>query len=82
MADEKKPEEKKEEKKQEKPKAEDKLVVSKHSIKIKGKEIKYTVTTGTMVLKEERRERHRGGKRRLRSDQAKVQKEAGSLLAQ
>jgi len=49
MANEKKPEEKKEEK----PQAVDKLVESSHSIKIKGKEIKYTVTTGTMVLKEE-----------------------------
>ena len=49
MADEKKPEEKKEDK----PKAEDKFVVTKHSIKIKGKEIKYTVTAGTMILKEE-----------------------------
>ena len=49
MADEKKPEEKQ----QEKPKAEDKLVESKHSITIGGREIKYTVTAGTMVLKEE-----------------------------
>src|SRR5260221_3926871 len=55
MAEEKKPEEKKEEK----PKAEDKLVVSKHSIKIKGKEIKYTVTAGTMVLKEETADREK-----------------------
>src|SRR6185503_9713609 len=47
--DEKKPEEKKEEK----PKAFDKLVESKHSIKVKGKEVKYTVTAGTMILKEE-----------------------------
>ena len=42
-----------EEKKEEKLKAEDKLVETKHSIRIGGKEIKYTVTTGTMVLKEE-----------------------------
>ena len=55
MAEEKKPEEKKEEK----PKAEDKLVVSKHSIKIKGREIKYTVTAGTMVLKEETADREK-----------------------
>jgi carboxypeptidase C (cathepsin A) len=53
MAEEKKPEEKKEEKKEEKPKAVDKLVESQHSIKIKGKEIQYTVTAGTMVLKQE-----------------------------
>ncbi|MEP7137125.1 MAG: peptidase S10 [Chloroflexota bacterium] len=59
MAEEKKPEEKKEEKKEDKPKAEDKLVVSKHSIKIKGKEIKYTVTAGTMVLKEETTDREK-----------------------
>jgi carboxypeptidase C (cathepsin A) len=59
MADEKKPEEKKEEKKEEKPKAEDKMVVTKHSIKIKGKELKYTVTAGTMVLKEETADREK-----------------------
>src|SRR5258708_40079483 len=52
-------EKKTEEKKEEKPKAEDKLVVSKHSIKIKGKEIKYTVTAGTMVLKEETADREK-----------------------
>lgn len=45
-----KTEEKKEE---EKPTPKDNLVQSKHSIKIGGKLIKYTVTTGTMVLKEE-----------------------------
>ena len=55
MAEEKKPEEKKEEK----PKAEDKLVESKHSIKIGGREIKYTVTAGTMVLKEETTDREK-----------------------
>src|SRR5258706_8483738 len=55
MAEEKKPEEKKEEK----PKAEDKLVVSKHSIKIKGKKIKYTITAGTMDLKEETADREK-----------------------
>jgi len=55
MADEKKAEEKKEDK----PKPEDKLVVSKHSIKIKGREIKYTVTAGTMVLKEETADREK-----------------------
>ena len=55
MAEEKKLEEKKEEK----PKAEDKLVVTRHSIKIKGREIKYTVTAGTMVLKEETADREK-----------------------
>ena len=59
MAEEKKPEEKEEEKKEEKPKAVDKLVESRHSIKIKGKEIKYTVTAGTMVMKEETTDREK-----------------------
>ena len=63
MADEKKPEEKKPEKngekKEEKPKVVDKLVESQHSIKIRGKEIKYTVTTGTMVLKQETADREK-----------------------
>jgi carboxypeptidase C (cathepsin A) len=45
-----KTEEKKEE---EKPIPKDNLVQSKHSVKIGGKLIKYTVTTGTMVMKEE-----------------------------
>lgn len=45
--------EKPEEKKEEKPTPKDNLVESKHSVKIGGKEIKYTVTTGTMILKEE-----------------------------
>lgn len=59
MAEEKKSAEKKEEKKDEKPKAEDKLVVTKHTLKIKGREIKYTVTAGTMVLKEETGDREK-----------------------
>jgi len=50
----KKPEEKQEEKKkEEKPAPKDNLVESRHTVSIGGKEIKYTVTTGTMVLKEE-----------------------------
>jgi carboxypeptidase C (cathepsin A) len=49
MAEPKKPEEKKDEK----PAPKDNLVESKHSVRIAGKEIKYTVTTGTMVLREE-----------------------------
>jgi len=44
---------KSEEKKEEKPTPKDNLVVTKHSVKIGGKVIKYTVTTGTMVMKEE-----------------------------
>lgn len=67
MPEEKKPEEKpvlgkgegKEERKEEKPKAVDKLVESKHAIRIKGKEIRYTVTAGTMVLKEETTDREK-----------------------
>lgn len=56
----KKPEEeKKDEKKEEKPKAVDKLVETKHSITIGGREIKYTVITGTMVLKEETPDREK-----------------------
>jgi carboxypeptidase C (cathepsin A) len=42
-----------EKKKEEKPKPVDKLVETKHSITIKGKELKYTVLTGTIVMKEE-----------------------------
>ncbi|MFN3491306.1 MAG: hypothetical protein ACK40V_03705 [Anaerolineales bacterium] len=49
MADESKKQDKEE--KKEAPK--DNIVTSKHSVKIGGKTIKYTVTTGTMVLKEE-----------------------------
>lgn len=56
MAEDKKPEEKKSE---EKPKAVDNLVTSKHSIRIGGKTIKYTVTAGTMVMKEETADREK-----------------------
>ena len=42
-----------EEKKDEKPTPKDNLIESHHSLTIGGKELKYTVTTGTMVLKEE-----------------------------
>ncbi|HUG33796.1 MAG TPA: hypothetical protein VMJ90_03420 [Anaerolineales bacterium] len=60
MAEEKKPEVKKsEEKKEEKPKAVDNLVTSKHSIRIGGKTIRYTVTAGTMILKEETADREK-----------------------
>ena len=55
MPEEKKPEEKKEEK----PKAVDNLVTSKHSIRIGGRTIKYTVTAGTMVMKEETADREK-----------------------
>lgn len=53
--DEKKPEEKKEEK----PAPKDNLVVTKHTVKVGGREIKYTVTAGTMVLKEETADREK-----------------------
>jgi carboxypeptidase C (cathepsin A) len=56
MADKKKPEEK-EENKEEKPAPKDNLVITKHKVKIGGKEIKYTVTAGTMILKEETADR-------------------------
>ncbi|WKZ37192.1 MAG: hypothetical protein QY332_04530 [Anaerolineales bacterium] len=49
--DTKKNEEKKE--KEEKPVPKDNIVTTKHSVRIGGKTIKYTVATGTMVLKEE-----------------------------
>jgi carboxypeptidase C (cathepsin A) len=42
-----------EKKKDEKPKPVDKLVETKHSITLGGKELKYTVVTGTIVMKEE-----------------------------
>ena len=48
-----------EEKKDEKPKPKDNLVETKHSIKIGDKEIKYTVTTGTIVMKEETPDREK-----------------------
>jgi carboxypeptidase C (cathepsin A) len=57
MAD--KVESKPEEKKEEKPAPQDQLVVTRHAVKIGGKEIKYTVTAGTMVLKEETADREK-----------------------
>jgi carboxypeptidase C (cathepsin A) len=53
--DEKKPEEKKEEK----PTPKDNLVVTKHKVRIGGREIRYTVTAGTMILKEETADREK-----------------------
>ncbi|HEX7541072.1 MAG TPA: hypothetical protein VF352_02995 [Anaerolineales bacterium] len=55
--EEKKPEEKKPEEK--KPEPKDNLVETKHSVVIGGKEIKYTVTAGTMVMKEETPDREK-----------------------
>jgi carboxypeptidase C (cathepsin A) len=57
-AEEKKPEEKKPEEK--KPEPKDSLVETKHSVIISGREIKYTVTAGTIVLKEETADREKG----------------------
>ena len=48
-----------EQKKEEKPAPKDNLVESHHSLTIGGKELKYTVTTGTMVLKEETADREK-----------------------
>jgi carboxypeptidase C (cathepsin A) len=55
--EEKRPEEKKPEEK--KPEPKDNLVETKHSLVVDGKEIKYTVTTGTMVMKEETADREK-----------------------
>lgn len=55
MADEKKPEEKKEER----PVPKDNLVVTQHKVRIGGREIRYTVTAGTMVIKEETTDREK-----------------------
>jgi carboxypeptidase C (cathepsin A) len=57
MAD--KDEKKLEEKKEEKPDPKDNLVVTSHKVRIGSKEIKYTVTAGTMVLKEETPDREK-----------------------
>ena len=53
--DEKKPEEKKEEK----PAPKDNLVITQHNVRMGSKEIKYTVTAGTMILKEETPDREK-----------------------
>ena len=52
-----KPEEEK--KKEEKPAPKDNLVESRHSLAIGGRELKYTVTAGTMVMKEETQDREK-----------------------
>jgi carboxypeptidase C (cathepsin A) len=52
-------EKKTEDKKEEKPKTVDNLVTTKHSLRIGGRELKYTVTAGTMVLKEETADREK-----------------------
>jgi carboxypeptidase C (cathepsin A) len=57
MAD--KEEKKPEEKQAEKPGVKDNLVVTQHTLRVGGKEIKYTVTTGTMILKEETSDREK-----------------------
>jgi carboxypeptidase C (cathepsin A) len=47
------------EKKEERPVPQDNLVVTHHKVRIAGKDIKYTVTTGTMVLREETADREK-----------------------
>ena len=44
---------------EEKPTPKDNLVVTQHTVRIGGKEIKYTVTAGTMILKEETSDREK-----------------------
>lgn len=58
MPDEK-PEEKKDDKKEEKPTPKDNLVQTQHSLTVRGQEIKYTVTAGTIILKEETGDREK-----------------------
>ncbi len=53
MADENKKKNGDEKKNEEAPAPQDNLVTTKHTVVIGGREIKYSVTTGTMVLKEE-----------------------------
>jgi len=48
-----------EEKPVEKPEVKDNIVVTQHTVRIGGKEIKYTVTAGTMILKEETPDREK-----------------------
>jgi carboxypeptidase C (cathepsin A) len=59
MAEEKKKPEEEKEKKEEKPAPKDNLVETRHSITIGGKELKYTVTTGTIILKQETPDREK-----------------------
>jgi carboxypeptidase C (cathepsin A) len=54
-----KPEVSKAEEKEEKPAPKDNLVVTQHQVRIGGREIKYTVTAGTIVLKEEPADREK-----------------------
>jgi carboxypeptidase C (cathepsin A) len=53
MPEPKKPEEKKDEKKEDKTAPKDNLVETRHTVRIGGRTVKYTVTTGTIVMKEE-----------------------------
>src|SRR5574339_1048069 len=61
--EEKKPDEKtveaKSEGKEAKPAPKDNLVITSHSVRIGGKELRYTVTAGTMILKEETADREK-----------------------
>ncbi len=55
----KKAEETEEKKKEEKPEPKDRLVETKHSVTVGGKEIKYTALAGTIVMKEEGPDRNK-----------------------
>ncbi len=59
MAEPKEPTKPDEKKKDEKPVPKDNLVESHHTLTIGGRQLKYTVTTGTMVLKEETADREK-----------------------
>jgi carboxypeptidase C (cathepsin A) len=59
MPDETKQPETKPEEKKEKPEVKDNIVVTQHSVTISGEEVKYTVTTGTIILKEETPDREK-----------------------
>lgn len=61
-----------EEKKSEKLTPKDNLIETKHFVKIGGKEIKYTVTAGTMILKEETADREK----EMKKDPTKFIKDA------
>lgn len=67
----------KEEKKEEKPIPKDNLVVTQHAIRIGSREIKYTVTAGTMVLKEETQDREKESEgEKMKTDLVKFMRSA------
>ena len=56
-----------EEKTEEKAAPKDNVVTTKHKVTIGGKEVKYTVTAGTMILKEETADREKEAEGRSRA---------------